>query len=305
MIRTVAPVLMILLFGGGMIAYLACALTLFQRERSARNLEPPEKLILLRGPGESLWAKMEALWDRLLSEMYFGFCGALGIGLTPLLLGLLFPNAHGWLLLGSGAVLFAAGSIVVVRRMRRIMHERTNARLGYFGEQLVAEHLQRDLEAGYRVYHDVPKGPPGQSGNIDHVVVGPSGAAVIETKTRSKPTGLNNGSVVVEYDGRRIAWPRCPYDTKTLDQVRWNAEWLHAFLLRECNVSVPVAQVVAIPGWKVNERKLVGPRVVSGRGVGDAVMHAVAAVSNGCSLSPAELRAIADALEEICRDVTP
>jgi hypothetical protein len=237
--------------------------------------------------------------------MYFGFCAALGIGISPLLLGLWFPNADVWALLGSGAVLFAAGSIVVVGRMRRILDERANARLGYFGEQWVAEQLQRDLGSGYRVYHDVPKGVPGQSGNIDHVVVGPLGAAVIETKTRQKPTDQKKGSVVVEYDGRRIAWPRWPHDTKTLDQVKWNAEWLHDFLLRKCDLSVPVAQVVAIPGWKVHEQKLVGPRVVSGRGVGDAVMQAVAAGSNGCSLSRAELCAIADALDELCRDVTP
>lgn len=300
-----APMWTIVVLGGGMIAYLSCALTLFHRERAARNLEPPEKLVLLRGPGESLWAKMETLWERLISEMYFGFCAALGIGMSPLLLGLWFPNADVRALLGSGAVLFAAGSIVVVGRMRRIMHERANARLGYFGEQWVAEQLQRDLEAGYRVYHDVPKGVRGRSGNIDHVVIGPSGAAVIETKIRSKPTDLKNGLVAVEYDGRRIAWPRYPNDTKTLDQVRWNAEWLHAFLLRECNVSVPVAQVVAIPGWRVNERTLRQPRVVSGKGVAHAVMQAAAAASNGKVLNGAELRAIDEALAGRCRDVTP
>jgi hypothetical protein len=137
------------------------------------------------------------------------------------------------------------------------------------------------------------------------VVVGPLGAAVIETKTRSKPTDRVNGPAVVEYDGRRIAWPRRPYDTKPLDQVKGNAKWLHDFLLRRCDISVPVAQVVAIPGWKVNERNLGQPRVVSGKGVADAVMQAVAAVGNGQTLGSAELHAIDDALSALCRDVTP
>jgi hypothetical protein len=117
MIQALAPVWTALLFGGGMLAYAACSLTLFKRQRAARKLEPPEKLVLLRGPGESLWERMEKLWEQLINLMFFGSGAALGIGLVPLLLVLPFPKANVLLLLGSGLMLFAAASIWIIRKM--------------------------------------------------------------------------------------------------------------------------------------------------------------------------------------------
>lgn len=53
---------------------------------------------------------------------------------------------------------------------------------GYVGELIVASCLRR-LPQGYHIFNDVHL--PGAQGNIDHVVVGPTGVYVIETKSYS------------------------------------------------------------------------------------------------------------------------
>ena len=65
--------------------------------------------------------------------------------------------------------------------------------------------------------------------------------------------------------------------------------------------TLPVHQVIAIPGWRIKETVLGSPRVVSGRGVSDAVMERAQTESE--LLSPAQIRKIGDGIEQLCRDV--
>src|SRR5205085_1527607 len=53
-------------------------------------------------------------------------------------------------------------------------------RIGAEGEEHIARKLDRLERDGYRVLHDARA--PGSRGNIDHVVVGPTGVLTIETK---------------------------------------------------------------------------------------------------------------------------
>ena len=91
-------------------------------------------------------------------------------------------------------------------------------------------------------------------------------------------------------------------DTKTLWQVKKNAEWLQGYIQGQCQFTLPVAQVVAIPGWDAREKVLTVPRVVRGSGAADAVLHAIQA-DGPPLLSPAQIREVAKALEKLCRDV--
>ncbi|GJM24502.1 MAG: hypothetical protein DHS20C16_09170 [Phycisphaerae bacterium] len=54
--------------------------------------------------------------------------------------------------------------------------------------------MEQTREKGYRVYHDIQC----DGFNIDHVLIGPGGVFVIETKTASKPT---KGNATIKYDG--------------------------------------------------------------------------------------------------------
>src|SRR6266850_2171445 len=96
------------------------------------------------------------------------------------------------------------------------------------GEQAVAEKLaDRGLSAaGYSAFHDVPG-----SGdwNIDHVVVGPGGVFVLETKARPRRKAKREQEDnVVLFDGSVLQFPWC-YDRDAVPQVVRNAKWVREF----------------------------------------------------------------------------
>jgi hypothetical protein len=124
------------------------------------------------------------------------------------------------------------------RRSKRLLQARE-------GERAVAQHLDSELRRdGYEIFHDVP----GDGFNVDHLVVGPSGVFVIETKTYSKPVGresrvaFSDGNVLI--DGHR---PR----RNPLNQVRSLARWARGLLLDTTGKAIPVQPVVIFPGWFV------------------------------------------------------
>jgi hypothetical protein len=119
---------------------------------------------------------------------------------------------------------------------------------------------------------------------------------------RAKPSDKAPWENRVTYDGETLAWPRCPNDSKTLWQVRKNAEWIEAYFQKECGFSFPVRQVVAIPGWNVVERVLGQPRVVKGEGAGDAVLQALNTKGEPRFTRDQVSRLVA-AMDALCRDV--
>jgi hypothetical protein len=129
---------------------------------------------VLRAGGEYLAARRDNLRTAVVMVAGVG-----AIGCTTLSL-LVHPMA---------GVLLAASIASVAGKARNRLRRVTR---GIKGEALVAERLQA-LPDDYYLLNDVVL--PGQFGNIDHVVIGPCGVVVIETKNFS-------GSV----QSRRNAW---------------------------------------------------------------------------------------------------
>ncbi len=96
----------------------------------------------------------------------------------------------------AGMVVLGAVAALVVRPD----HVRAWA-VGAEGERRTAEVLAHLESDGYRVLHD--RRIPGSRGNIDHVVVGPTGVYVVETKSWSGAVRLRDGAIRVA--GRRSA----------------------------------------------------------------------------------------------------
>jgi hypothetical protein len=91
-------------------------------------------------------------------------------------------------------------------------------RTGADGEDRTARALA-ELEAeGYVVLHDRRK--PGSDGNIDHVIVGPTGVFVVETKSYTGPLTVDGNDVYV--GGRRR--------TDIVHQARSEADVVEAIL---------------------------------------------------------------------------
>jgi len=95
---------------------------------------------------------------------------------------------------------------------------------GYFkgarGEEAVAAVLA-SLPAGYHVFHDVACG---EAGGIDHVVVGPKGLFVVETKCWSGKVTLEGGTIL--FNGAAPSRP-------PIAQVRASAHALTRFLAQK------------------------------------------------------------------------
>lgn len=126
-------------------------------------------------------------------------------------------------------------------------------RLGLDGERSVAQALHEGCPKGYFVIHDIEeKNPDGSRFNIDHVLIGPGGIFVIETKTRTKPTP----DAKLHVDARGIRLADGPPDEHPIRQVLANVSHLRKILERTTHsTNIPIQPVVMYPGWYVKGKR--------------------------------------------------
>jgi Nuclease-related domain len=114
-------------------------------------------------------------------------------------------------------------------------------------KRAVAEALEDLRESGFAVFHDVP----GEGFNLDHVVIGPTGVFVIETKMVSKWPGRREEII---WDGKDITVGGRTLWGDPVGLARANARWLSGRLPAMSGPRVPVTPVVVFPNWSVNRR---------------------------------------------------
>jgi len=83
----------------------------------------------------------------------------------------------------ASACIGVIATLVFMRLLWKSLQERHRLQMGLDGELAVGEELNQLMLAGCRVFHDVPF----SYGNIDHVVVSPTGVYSVNTKMRGKP----------------------------------------------------------------------------------------------------------------------
>ena len=146
-------------------------------------------------------------------------------------------NLKGWtagVVLGLAGVLLMLGAPAAALRIEAFFK-------GAAGEEIVARELSR-LPAGYHVFHSLDAGGGvlmWRGGDLDHVVVGPTGVFAIETKNWRGKVTLADGAVLV--DG---AAPRRP----PLEQARQSLSALQVRLGRGGIHDVEVVPVVCFAG---------------------------------------------------------
>jgi hypothetical protein len=106
---------------------------------------------------------------------------------------------------------------------------------GAQGERRTARLLDRLVRDGYMVFHDLAV--PDSPANVDHLVIGPSGVFVIDSKQWT-------GSVHQGADG--LAWHNHYRLDRTLETVRWEAETVGRLL------GTRTAAVVCVHGAHVH-----------------------------------------------------
>jgi hypothetical protein len=246
-----------LIFLGYLFAFLAATMALLwwkRRRRGTRLPFPPESR-LVRMPGETLMEKNRQFWEE------DALTGLSAVAALPLLLGTLplFATAklgdNARLAAGfAGLALFVASFALGVRWYVRKVVAANDRSLGYFGERMVAEHLEPLKREGWFVFHDVPAEQNGAKFNLDHVAVGPQGIFAIETKTRRKGKawpGFEDHRVA--FDGRKLIWP-WGEDTHGLEQVERNALWLTEALRQDTGDRFHVTPILTLPGWWVDTK---------------------------------------------------
>lgn len=255
------PLYMVVLFGS------------FKWSERRRRARWPFKLSdrLRRAPGETLQRRYQALSEAISLELVFGLAAAVMVVLFAFPVGKLLR-----LTLVSGIVSTALGVICVSAisswRILRKVRQRSNLRLGWFGERYTAERLEKLQQEGYLVFHDVPCDGAQGPFNLDHVVLGPNGVFVVETKTRRKLKGeKGDKNHEVSFDGERLLWP-WGADQHGVEQARAEAKWLRHAIRESLGEEVPVAPILALPGWYVREKRVPGFRVVNPGYLGDVIL---------------------------------
>jgi hypothetical protein len=259
----------------------------WNRKRSGER--PPQQDKLLRPPGHSLNLRLADLSDDFSGWMVGAFLAALiSVGFLSLAPANDRPGQIATaILLGLGA----AGCTVMAWRTSRQIRQH---RLGWLGEQSVAEQLQRLVVEGYQIYHDVPGDG---KWNIDHVAVGPAGVFAVETKARvKKPGRRGERDHEAVFDGAAIQFPHYT-DVGAPAQAERNARWLANTLTRATGERVIVRAIVALPGWWVTLKADSDVKVLSGKQVPSFIAKEPAA------LAAKAIQRISYQLDQRCRDV--
>jgi hypothetical protein len=275
---------------------LAGILEVWRHLSHAEGQRSPISDKLLRPPGESCRKKMEELNDKIDEIVIW----VLGFPATLLICYLSSTGTSASMRPSSGvwisALVLAAGTMAVLTwNLISLVKQRDNWRLGFSGERAVGEQLNRLMTDGCIVFHDFPLG---ENGNIDHIVVAPSGVYAIETKAKRKGTAsaVQQAHEVI-YDGQTLEFPFYT-NTHDLAQARQQAGQLAKFLSESVKEPLPVKAILTLPGWYVINRGAGDVLVLNPKMIDAAILKPEAA-----GLSHEQIRQVARVLDQKCRDV--
>lgn len=201
----------------------------------------PIKNLPVHVPGQSISARIDSVFDEHVTEPFM-MAGTLVVlaamewhrayfNLRPM------PNLY--------TLVALIGIWWAYRKIRKAKREVDNLKLGLTGERAVGQYLEEALvPLKHHVFHDIP----GETFNIDHLVVGPNGVFSVETKTRSKPA---SGPCHVQYDGESVKVNGTTPDRTPIVQARAAARWVHELLESSTGKKFAVQPIVLFPGWYV------------------------------------------------------
>ncbi len=284
------------------VLFIAACFGLAMWHAKRRRDKPPVAFKLVRGPGESLRRRVFKFDENLMEWL-------LGWGLVPIF-ALLTVSAL-WIFafkpqtwiefncwLGFSAIVFGIALLFSIRRVVRGLFRYRSDRLGYLGERFVAEKIAPLARERFYIFHDVPAEAANRKFNLDHVVVGPTGLWLIETKTRRKGRARPGFAAhEVVFDGAQLIWP-WGEDRHGLEQAEAEARWLSEWLHERTGFDLTARVILALPGWMVREQKVGPVRVLNPINIPDAILGRRQQV-----LTEEQIDLIARQLEDRCRDV--
>lgn len=209
---------------------------------SAKKKRSPLKDRALRNPGESVEAARRRLQIDVMGIPLAMTCGALAAA-TIEVIGFAFNIPRAPFLYGA---LLAIALGYLVWRVWRIRPQLQALKLAAEGEKAVGQYLEKLRSEGYEVLHDVPGG----GFNIDHVLIGPAGVITVETKTWSKPVGVEPK---ITFDGETLVAAGMQPERDPIKQSRGQVSWIKTLLKESTGRDFPVRGAVLFPGWYVEQ----------------------------------------------------
>jgi hypothetical protein len=192
---------------------------------------------------KSLEKRENVIWGVVLVLAY----GAMGMGVV---IGLLF-SSFVWIRWFSSVaiVLIFAAVLLWKRRFMAFLDEKFRAarmwHRGYEGERVVGELLEAGLSEKYHVFNDIRF--PGRAANIDHIVIGPSGIFVLDTKNW-------RGTVAWAEDGETLLWNGVPEKKGVAKAILSDALDVHDKLRILTNRDFFIKPILVFPLAKVMPR---------------------------------------------------
>ncbi len=257
-----------------------------RRKKEISESEAPFDELRRRPAGESNRLRVERLDEKIDPWL-------MTVLVMPILFVLLLTfQKRSWIALLSALFVAAIFCLIAARRLRPILRERAAYRLGFQGERYVAEELNQLLADGFCVFHDVPF----DKYNMDHVLVGPNGVFVVETKTRRKRMAHGKEKHKVSFDGTRLNFPGGKWDTKPLDQARLNAKTVSQWLTSATSDQITAHAILTIPGWFVERSARSDVYVTNPKQIRSFVLN-----STENPLTPEKIQRAIHQLEEKCK----
>lgn len=205
-----------------------------------KNKRSPLKSKPLRCPGESSDKKIDELfYDNLFIHMIIVFVFSIITGLEWIRKFCNTPP-HPWLYTAATLILF----IYFLPKFIKIKNKIDNYKLGRDGEKIVAENLYPLIAKGYKIYNDMEF----ENFNIDHVIVGPGGVFIIETKTYRKS---NKKSPIINYNGEIIKKEGKLLLNDPVFQVKGERLALQNLIELKAGIKINVYPIVVFPGWYI------------------------------------------------------
>jgi hypothetical protein len=291
----------IIIFSVGVTLFMLTAggTIIWKRKRIGSVSPVGEKI--LRPAGYSLRNRVADLNENFVLYPLFGFLIPILLALLPLVLftdEIRSSPSIFYSSIGAGLIVLLAGWIVGCILTYRHIDRSFNCSLGLRGEELVAQQLNPLFREDYRIYHDFPLNELSKGANIDHIVIGPTGVFVIETKMRRKHKKLktNQESHKVTFDGEQLIYPTFT-DRHGIDQTAANAKYLADFLRKRTGAIIPVQGILVLPGWYVNQTKSAKVQVCSHKTVVKRILQ------SRQSLDKELIRKAVIAVRDVCCDV--
>jgi len=262
-----------------------------------RNERTPVVEKLLRMPGESQRRKLSAFDDFLLLHL----SGTALIPLLVMVIGLwIMSGVSGPYLVLAHIILFALLATALYfagRWLIKILDQRYDYRVSYFGDREVGEAIEPLRLKGFQIFHNVPASEAQPVFYLDHVIVGSTGVFAILTSSRTRGVprpGFAEHKII--FDGQKIMLPSHD-DFHSLEVTRDHAIWLESWLTQILGRQIPVQPILVFPGWWVEEHAVNTVRVLNPKQIAAVVNR------NTPMLTEEQVEQVTHQLEARCRDV--